>query len=690
MNIASNVVMDHEKRHGTYWGRQAWQHEPLQQYAARGILNNAHVQKIQECFAEQRIDPIPSEIVAKVDIMKLQQAAPNAWIRDTLKYLHPKYSVARLPIRCSEEERQKKRAKKGVPKEKRLRTVMQSVVHKLMKDSNLYKRWSPGTEVKFKAVPSAHAAAFLVEKPGKYVKISMLQRSSGEVIKRKKFTVLRMITDARAGNAECGDSSSFNMFTLDALLQCVSNVSHQADHGTKKWYAISADLRHWFHQLPLPEHLQQLFKLILDKITVVPCAVPMGWYLAPVIAQAATWTLVLGEADGIRLPKGTPRHDTTMPAWLPFSKNGKSAGHGGVFVLIDNIFIVTPDEDVAKKWKTKLTEMARHLHVIFKDPGVRVIELDATKIDASSVEFMGIRFHYDGWSTVEKQHDVVVTTQMTHRQLSSLLGLVLWDMRVRNLKPLDHRELLRLYSKVTPENPDKWDELLSLEQHEEDLLSGYVADAQQHINCERMSRWAPGKVARYAVDACRSESLSQIAIVPMNESKLEQPSEIRWRKNPHEYQYIGEAELLAIVWAVEDAVESDPFITAVLIATDSNCARGWVERMYADRPGARSLLRRLRVALDGRRIALTYVASDDNVADAPSRDTEHAEGDIEIIHQDQWKATTKVLGELHNLFKNEAPLQGGVAIRRLRNNIEVQKEGNVEEEKKGEKTKRMN
>ena len=97
---------------------------------------------------------------------------------------------------------------------------------------------------------------------------------------------------------------------------------------------------------------------------------------------------------------------------------------------------------------------------------------------------------------------------------------------------------------------------------------------------------------------------------------------LHWEKQPHDYEYIGEAELAAIVAAVRHAASlwgGEP-LSLIIVATDSLVARGWVERGYSSRPVARDLLAELTALLaDYTRISCHYVRSDDNVADDPSR-----------------------------------------------------------------------
>ena len=127
----------------------------------------------------------------------------------------------------------------------------------------------------------------------------------------------------------------------------------------------------------------------------------------------------------------------------------------------------------------------------------------------------------------------------------------------------------------------------------------------------------------YAVDASLGENKERkvlqatIAVVSFNLGA----KTWKWENVHKPHVYIGEAELEAIVWAVEQALQECPLVTMIIIATDSLCAKGWVERMYSDRPYAQKLLKYLWYLIkpQGIRLCCIYVRTDHNLADVPTR-----------------------------------------------------------------------
>ena len=90
-----------------------------------------------------------------------------------------------------------------------------------------------------------------------------------------------------------------------------------------------------------------------------------------------------------------------------------------------------------------------------------------------------------------------------------------------------------------------------------------------------------------------------------------------------------------------------------MVASDSNVARGWVDKQCAKRADALPLLGQLFELLGDRRIAVPYVSSTSNVADEPSHwnDPRRAQtiGAATSINRDQLQATLTVLNDAARL-----------------------------------------
>lgn len=557
------------------------------------------------------VDEIPPEIVGKAKIDKAYRMG-LPWAREYIAYLLED-NRKKLPTLAKTDERQQKLDRTGQPKSTKVRQEMLKVLQWFRDEVGLLE--SANLKNAERSPFCARATMFAFPKPGKFT-------PDGQ-------QMMRIVTDGRLANALSSDNVSFELFTLPALLQCVSNVSH-ASSKSKQWYCVNADFRHYFHQLPLPQTLRNLFLFECNNECFRCKAAPMGWYLSPVIAQAITWSCVLGYG----WPPNIGRREdyTTMPSWIPF-RNGIE---GGIFVLLDNILVITNDKSVAEYWARRLKTNAdpNHLNIRFKeDPTVTTIKAGD---DKSFTEFLGINFWFDCWAVKEKNTPSLLDrggNVFTHREISSVLGEILWDLRVRFLAPLEYSELMKVYSAVTPPSVDQWDDAPEWSDEILSTLKKFYAVTRQHVRCQRLKPWHAdrNKLVCYAVDACgldarkkvqEKEPLLQTAFVDMQPEAM-----ARWRKAKHSHEYIGVAELEAIVLAVEDAVARYPHATMIVIITDSLCAKGWVERLYSDREDARELLTRLYKILRGNgphdpaiRVSCVYVRSGSNISDVPSRE----------------------------------------------------------------------
>ena len=630
-----------------------------------GILvadKKTHDQQLSDAIV--RIDEIEPGLAGEANISLLCKGMPP-WAKSILIYLT---QSGRPLVWNTEKVEAELLERKGKPRYDHLSRLMSRAVKELAEKSNLYQRLRDFPDTSRKEDGIRHAGAFFVEKQGK----------TKEVVidgKRQEVTVLRVITDARAANAHCGDNASFNLFTLDSLLQMVSNVSRLAD-AQGNYFVVNADLRHMFHQLPLPGRLQRLFLLSGPEGTYVPRAAPMGWKLAPLLGQTASWSMLLGnngDLEAISGLGGGRNRTPEMPAWLPFAD-----GDGGIFVLIDNLLIITTNKERANWWCKRMDDRGRATHLIFKQPP-RVEEI--RRGDAStSFTFDGIRIEFDRWRTIDRDRDIdPANPTLTYRQVSGLLGEVLWDLRVRRHEPILYADLLGVYSKATPPSHDLWDATNSrLDDTDRAILQQYVAEARKHHYRERLESWYAGRYVLYAVDARldgegKKPAVQMSAVVPLQlDGKVHPP----WFATRHDFEIIAETELVAIIEAVEHAMQQpanpgDP-LTLIIIATDSLVAKGWVERGYSDRPRAQELLKRLRRALgeSGVRVACVYVPSEDNVADDPSRLNpallESMTGSDAVIKPARLQATIRALRTATASVMHRATMSGQQAVRNPR------------------------
>lgn len=471
----------------------------------------------------------------------------------------------------------------------------------------------------------------------------------GAFFVEKSSALLRVIIDARLTNALV-EPKPFSYFALDDLIAAVSNLSK---HQT--WYAVNVDLRHWFHQIPMPDHLRPCFAVNVssardlagasDSEVLLCRGHPMGYACSPYVAEACTLGMMLHAGNPIRA--GQPlnlshlldidpkildqlnRPGAPLPTWIPF-KSG-----GGLFVMLDNVLVVTPQRATADKWVLRIKGIAGEFNALFKNADTTLRRITLTRGSTESFEFMGVRWAHSSRQVLplgETEMTLLDTLvpgqpwQTTHRHLARVLGLILWFERVAG-EPLCYpasEGLMRLYSLATPAADATWDSALTIQNA--DVLLQYWKRRLGNETFDAVPRtWNPNKpICYFAVDA----SETHCAVVQIDRSSgaicdataIERSDSSGAEIGINSDDIIALAEARAIAMALEAAAQQHPDGCLVVLATDSLTAKAWFEKWYARNPRACLLLRQLheRMGLNFR-IALVYVPTDDNVADEPSR-----------------------------------------------------------------------
>ena len=305
----------------------------------------------------------------------------------------------------------------------------------------------------------------------------------------KSNGLLRVILDCRWPNCIWKPSAGkFTMFTFETLRQVIDNLS-----AYDQWYFANLDLRHWFHQIPLPHRFKKYMGLPVQGAnnewhTYFPMAIPMGWTFSPLIAQSNTWALVLyrqlGHDAKYDLPDlGTlKRYNSPFP-WIPLRSGG------GIFVLLDNILVVSPHKQVRDAWVEAIVENCNHFHAylktsekelkvhpntsykLWKEQPINDLKLiqkeccgtmsraewkEGRNADAAAFTFCGVEWRFgDHRVPLKKKGDLSAYPDVdesspnynrktgvwkgSRRQLASVVGRLMWYRRVHNIKFADQR-----------------------------------------------------------------------------------------------------------------------------------------------------------------------------------------------------------------------------------------------------------
>jgi hypothetical protein len=640
----------------------------------------------------ERIDSIPNRLVACLKLEELYKAVSHSyWCRPALQrgitYALPDTNKDSDSPRYADLEnrnqycKKKKMTRGQAPT---LTTLMSCAIRRLAdpQHSHLFDVCDEAS--KWKLLGSrVDVSAFFVEKAG-------------------QEKLLRVIIDGRWSNLVYHRAdATFSFFSFEQLRQVIDNLCKDENGNTRDWYALNFDLRHWFHEIPLPDRYREIFAIPLTDqglnrgdYYLFPRALPMGWSFSPFVAQCITWALVLSRHPELDKTKELPRiSDVDLKAlaavtdpftWIPLRSGG------GIFVLLDNILVVTPREDVATFWFEQIVNNAvkYDAHLKFREdpqrepkvtPRTYLKEQCFKHLSASdnsqSFEFLGVEwFHHchrlipkegedkslpnvDAASPNMASEDSVWTG--THRQLASVIGRLMWYRRVYNLSFLDDAEnvygtqtLLDLFPFLTPGDTETWNSLISLTPVQSRGLVRAWRARSAALPCPADPLLLPKdgtlRTFWFATDAAKDDNIN------LNSWSVVRYPEGRSIKNPlgvgvspsvstgsfPAHYNIACGELYAIYQAVISVSEPNSLI---VLATDSQNAKSWVETRKTSSSEARELLRHIfdHLRQHKQRIYLVYVRSENNVADYSTRP--HPEDPTRTHHDKQYVSTGKSL-----------------------------------------------
>jgi hypothetical protein len=486
---------------------------------------------------------------------------------------------------------------------------------------------------------------------------------------------LRLVADGRIANAHLQNPVPMEVFRLELLFDVVARCKKivedrsQADQNSNAkpaFYAVSADQRHWFHQIPLPRRFRASYTVVIDtssrgpnrplpknifKRIYFPRSWPMGASPAAGIGQAVTWAALLHkvEADtklrrslGIRLPDGKTSFDTYLP-WLPLQCGG------GVFVLIDNIFIITTSKKLAENWRNRILSVADtfniRLKTLDKKNNTQVI-VNAITPTSGEAEFTGVKFSWAGRRPRDLADKVPaldalllrpdrLTTNATYtttfRQLASVLGQCLWQGRIFGLPIYRNSEYKQVSAIAYPvaSKKEDWDSNVEIAGPElQSLLNLYErCSTEQPPTPHPKPLQKIETVAFMASDASYADFKARRgACFTLLKDDTKTVHKFEFPTVPDPNTHIGIEELGAVVDGIQEMKKfcsipgSPKFPDLIVLGIDSTHAKGMIVNSVARSPEALSLLQRLDELLGTSRLHLVQVPSLENPADALTRD----------------------------------------------------------------------
>ena len=136
---------------------------------------------------------------------------------------------------------------------------------------------------------------------------------------------------------------STNLPEIPQLWEKLNAIHNGVQKRTTKIVAptlVTADIRHWFHEIPVSASISQFFCIRLRTAFYRWCVLPMGWGHSPRIAQCISWGMILHDAPQcIRAGHETGMESEHPPAFVTiYDADGRE--NGLVTVWYDNFIII--------------------------------------------------------------------------------------------------------------------------------------------------------------------------------------------------------------------------------------------------------------------------------------------------------------------------------------------------------------
>jgi hypothetical protein len=443
----------------------------------------------------------------------------------------------------------------------------------------------------------------------------------------KTTTTSRSIFNGNRLSEKCKSPPNVNLLTQPEILALMQRMLETGS----KLYFIEADLRHWFHQIKVCEHLQKFFGLIFKinnrLLWFVWRCLPMGWSWSPAIAQACGWTCLLFTRRGQDqlFDFDTLKRDpNSLPRWVN-SKSGKSFA----VVYYDNLLVVSTDSDetdvIEKRLRTNIAATA--LNVEIKGQLNRSIDqvtyLGMQVVIARSEGKPVLQVHP---SKLEKWGQTTLKDEDTCRTYASFVGRVLFFASLEHpnlrLSTIGKAGLQMAQQVGVLAHREGWDHRMKKPDGLTNAWSRVMSSAENPVlvRCREEG-------ARHATTVLATDASSEgWGIVVFDESGTHMKSsdgdtwreeDKRWLLRSSADEHIFYKELRAVLYGLSRLPDDASAIVVV-----DNAAVAWVLRNGFSRTLLGNALLKSSEHLLHKIHDVVLVVSHDNPADSPSRGTD--------------------------------------------------------------------
>jgi hypothetical protein len=456
------------------------------------------------------------------------------------------------------------------------------------------------------------------------------------------FAVLKDMTTSRAifnGRSLSESWQTPPPVNLADIAQVIGRVNEVGSENRRTW-AVTGDLRHWFHQLSMTEELMRYMGLYVSgpggKIDGGQAyrykVLPMGFSYSPWLAQSVSWMLLSHrqDRDPVMVEEAQLKHEGCLPTFLRVFYKERECGWATVYY--DNYLVMCDSEEAAVAWSKRILANATFFNIQIKAGTHKIVTPDV--FACCGLEYLGVRFKITTKKRnrdSEEQLKPSVTWEMknplkdfpeatTKRDAARIVGKIMFHM-VIHVTPLGRVEGFRDLVKILKHLSllKGWDVTHNLDGSQVAVLRSRWEHAKLNQPLSVPVNDLKGVSDILATDAARKG----FGYVRIRNGEASAPVEGHWTEaelkkwTTKKTIKIFLMEMHAAVESIKKFFEDNAECKKLLVAVDNSGVAYSLRKGFSSLDEAQEMIDKVMHLLH--RIEIIQVISADNCADCPSR-----------------------------------------------------------------------
>ena len=482
----------------------------------------------------------------------------------------------------------------------------------------------------------------------------------------KNEDVARAIFNGHLISSRCRVPPPVNLPSIPSIIDMVRRFSD------RPFFAITGDIRHFFHGIRLNEQIARFYGIRIEKEVLLWSTLPMGHSWSPLVAQITSWAW-LTYRDATEKALIEPLTDGVLPNFRSVFDRKTGTICGFVTVYYDNYIVIATDYTTAREISNRLLRNAKRYKIHLKEHNF----FTPMQMRQNGLDFLGISilpFLYRGKDDAPR-HSIKwrvspsktckweLPTTETPRMLARAVGQIVWAQTV-SLEPIGHvAEALKMICDLP--RPVPWDQRCVHLTNEQTTTLKFL------WNRAKSNEWVGNDLVstRIVYGVTDSSGCQWASITFGDDGHVIDCRAEKWNENIKGADIFIKESICAIRW-ITGVLNQGLTNATIRLAVDNTSTQAVLTRLWSRNGLIEEELRRLRDRLKrvNVRLQLVHVPSASNAADAPSRGKEIQQAAID----DTWRILAKYPREDRSLqSRDEIPSEMDDCVNEVGNEIEL-------------------